>query len=57
MGRPPLKAKDPTIKTTIRLPTSLLSRIRAIAGDGGAAEFIREAVEAEVVRREAKAEG
>lgn len=45
MGRPPLKLKDPTVKTTIRLPTSLLTRLNDVAGEGGSAAFIREAIE------------
>ena len=52
MGRPPLKVKDPTVKTTIRLPTSVLMRIKAVSEDGEAAAFIREAVDAELRRRE-----
>jgi predicted DNA-binding protein len=52
MGRPPLKLKDPTVKTTIRLPTSLLARLKAVTGDGESAELIRELIEAEVERRE-----
>jgi len=51
MGRPPLKLKDPTLKTTIRLPTSLLRRMKEVAGDGDVAAFIREAVERELERR------
>ena len=54
MGRPPLKHKDPTVKTTIRLPASLLQRIKDAAGDGDAADFIRSAVKAELKRRERK---
>ena len=54
MGRPPLKCKDPTVKTTLRLPTSLLERVKAAAaaGDGDASELMREGIEAEVKRRE-----
>ena len=52
MGRPPLKAKDVTVKTTLRFPQSLLDRIEALAGPNRNAIFIREAVEAEVERQE-----
>lgn len=52
MGRPPLKLKDPTVKTTIRLPASLLARLKAVAGEGESAELIRDLIEAEVERRE-----
>jgi hypothetical protein len=51
MGRPPLKLKDPTVKTTIRLPTSLLRRLKAAAGDGDSAALIRVAIERELDRR------
>lgn len=54
MGRPPLsldKLKDPTVKTTIRLPTSLLARVDEAAGDGKSAALIREAIERELNRR------
>lgn len=52
VGRPPLKFKDPTVKTTLRLPKSLLDRAKAAAGEGDAAELMREGIEAEVRRRE-----
>lgn len=52
MGRPPLKRKDPTVKTTLRLPASLLQRVKLAAGDGDASELIRDGIEAEVRRRE-----
>lgn len=52
MGRPPLKLKDPTVKTTIRLPTSLLTRLNDVAGDGGSAAFIREAIEEKLAATE-----
>lgn len=58
MGRPPLsldKLKDPTVKTTIRLPTSLLGRVDQAAGDGKSAAFIREAIEEKLERHEAAA--
>lgn len=52
MGRPPLKRNDPTVKTTLRFTTSLLARIRAVAGEREVADFIRDAAEKEVVRAE-----
>jgi hypothetical protein len=48
MGRPPLGI----ISTTIRLPKALLERIDALRGPNRRAEFIREAVENELKRRE-----
>lgn len=53
MGRPPLKLKDPTVKTTIRLPTSLHERMEKVAGEGKVAAFIREAVEEKLATAEA----
>lgn len=52
MGRPPLRRKDPTVKTTLRLPQSLLERVKLAAGDGDASELMRDGIEAEVRRRE-----
>lgn len=48
MGRPPLKVR----KTTIRLPEDIFDRITALVGERRMAEFIRDAVMAEVERRE-----
>jgi Arc/MetJ-type ribon-helix-helix transcriptional regulator len=48
MGRPPLGNK-PTI---VRLPEEVRERIREMVGDRGMSEFIREAVERELKRRE-----
>jgi predicted DNA-binding protein len=50
MGRPKLGV----IATTLRLPAALLERIDALMGPGRRAQFIREAVEAELARREKK---
>lgn len=50
MGRPPLGVKA----TTVRLSVATLARIKALVGDNQAATFIREAVEAELKRRERK---
>lgn len=52
MGRPPLTPKEKTVKTTLRVTQSWLDRIEAVAGAGKTAAFIREAVEAELKRRE-----
>lgn len=52
MGRPPLALKEKTVKTTLRVTQSWLDRIEAVAGEGKTAAFIREAVEAELKRRE-----
>ena len=51
MGRPPLNVKP----TLVRLPLEAIERIEAIVGKNRMAEFIREAVEKELKRREAKA--
>ena len=51
MGRPPLHVR----KTTIRLPEDVFDRIRSLVGERRMAEFIRDAVVAEVERREAEA--
>lgn len=48
MGRPPLNVKP----VLVRLPDGTPERIDAIAGKNKRAEFIREAVEAELKRRE-----
>lgn len=50
MGRPPMNLKP----TLVRLPLDVVERIDAIAGPNRRAEFIREAVEAELKRRERK---
>lgn len=50
MGRPPLGVKP----TAVRLTLDSLERIDAIVGANRRAEFIREAVEAELKRRERK---
>lgn len=48
MGRPPLNVKP----MLVRLPDGMAERIDAIAGPNHRAEFIRDAVEAELLRRE-----
>lgn len=52
MGRPPLQVKE----TKVRLTDEQRQRIAALVGTYGMAAFIREAVEAELERRE-KGEG
>lgn len=47
MGRPPIGKF-----TAVRLPPEMLARIDALAPAGRRAEFIREAVERELERRE-----
>ncbi|WP_343518078.1 YlcI/YnfO family protein [Sphingomonas sp.] len=49
MGRPPIGKF-----TAVRLPPEMLDRIDAITGPGKRAAFIRDAVEAELDRREKK---
>lgn len=50
MGRPPLGVKP----TAVRLSPEVMERIDALAGPNKRAAFIREAVEAELERREKK---
>jgi predicted transcriptional regulator len=54
MGRPPLNVKP----ILVRLPDGIAERIDVLAGKNRRAEFIREAVEREIKRRErAQAQG
>lgn len=48
MGRPPMQVKP----TVIRLSVEAIERIEALVGKNRMAEFIREAVEKELKRRE-----
>lgn len=48
MGRPPMQVRP----TVVRLTEDALERIDALAGPHKRAEFIREAVERELKRRE-----
>ena len=48
MGRPPLGIRS----TNVRISEEIRERIRALVGDQGMAQFIREAVERELKRRE-----
>lgn len=48
MGRPPMNVKP----ILVRLPEGIPERIDALAGKNRRAEFIREAVEREIKRRE-----
>lgn len=50
MGRPPLGVKE----TKVRLTDEQRRRIEAVSGPNRMAEFIREAVEAELNRREGR---
>ena len=52
MGRPPLGLKSKTVQTAIRLTDEVKARIEAVAGPNRMAEFIRDAIEAELKRRE-----
>jgi hypothetical protein len=53
MGRPPLNVKV----TAVRLTVEMMARIEAVAGKHRMSQFLREAAEAELVRREAAAIG
>jgi len=48
MGRPPLNVKE----TKVRLTAAQRQRIEALVGPNRMAEFIREAIERELKRRE-----
>lgn len=48
MGRPPLKVKP----ILVRLPEGIPERIDALMGKNKRAEFIRQAIEAELAKRE-----
>ena len=52
MGRPPLSKKSDTKPVLVRLTEAVAARIDALAGPNKRAEFIREAVEKELKRRE-----
>lgn len=52
MGRPPLSKKSETVLTGVRLTEAVRQRIIALVGPNQMAAFIREAVEAELDRRE-----
>jgi hypothetical protein len=49
MGRPPLNLKT----TVIRLSADTIARIEAVVGKNRMSQFMREAAEAELLRREA----
>lgn len=51
MGRPKLDMKP----TVVRLPEGMAERIDALVGNRMRAEFIREAIDAELRRRERRA--
>jgi Arc/MetJ-type ribon-helix-helix transcriptional regulator len=48
MGRPPMQVKP----TQVRLSEEVREQIRELVGDSGMAQFIREAVERELKRRQ-----
>lgn len=52
MGRPPINLKSQTRETKVRLTDDQRQRIEAVAGPNRMAEFIREAIERELKRRE-----
>ena len=53
MGRPPLgESADDTKKVHVRMDADLRARVETARGDQKMAEFIREAVERELQRRE-----
>lgn len=54
MGRPPLSKKSVTKPVLIRLTEDVASRIDMLAGPNKRGEFIREAVDRELKRREGK---
>lgn len=54
MGRPPLNRKSDTKPTLIRMTAETRARIEALVGENRMAVFIREAIEAELKRRERK---
>lgn len=52
VGRPPLKKDVDTKPTMVRLTADVRARIEAIVGANKMATFIREAIDAELRRRE-----
>lgn len=48
MGRPPLG----NVATQVRLPEEIREQIRELVGEKGMAQFVREAVERELKRRQ-----
>ena len=52
VGRPPLSKDDDTKPTMVRLTASVRARIEALVGKNRMAVFIREAIVAELDRRE-----
>ncbi|WP_299753418.1 hypothetical protein [Devosia sp.] len=51
MGRPPLKLNTETVVTTIRITADVAARIDALVGPNKRGEFIREAIERELLAR------
>lgn len=54
MGKPPLNRDSETKQTQVRMTAETRARIEAVAGPNRMAKFIREAIENELVRREAE---
>jgi hypothetical protein len=52
MGRPPINVKSQTRETKVRLTDEQRQRIESLVGPNRMAEFIREAIERELKRRE-----
>ena len=52
MGRPPLKLNTETVVTTIRITADIAARIDALVGPKKRSDFIREAIDRELDRRE-----
>jgi len=52
MGRPPLSKKSVTTPVLIRLTEDVVTRIDELAGPNKRGEFIREAIDREIKRRE-----
>lgn len=52
MGRPPLSRKSETVMLRVRVTEDVRDRVEALAGPNQMAAFIREAIEAELQRRE-----
>lgn len=51
-GRPKVTDKEPHSTIVVRLPTALLERAKAAAGDSTVAAFVRQAIEASAKRIE-----
>ena len=56
VGRKPLDAQSATRTTTVRLTQAVRDRVTKLVGEKGLAAFMRVAIDAELKRREAKAQ-